>query len=354
MSSDREEIRSVQTLAAAGKTIREITNLVDMHRNNVRMWTNRPDIKHNHHTVADTKLSPNTKRKITRHFKDKMGGSYRKCAKMLNKSDDYRKRDKTISFQTVRRYVKSQKWGLIARKMTLKPLKTQLNKTDRIKFARKVTEEGYCGQGRIATLLRENVLWTDETWVELNPKPNPQNTRIRTLDKKKTIISLPKHSIKILVAGGMTAKGVTDLYVCEKGETINGQQYEDKILPIYLGALNSDKLFSSKRHATFQQDNAPGHIIKSVTAKIKAAYPMAWIKGVWPGNSPDLNVIEHLWNDLQESVFEEPIPRDRQQLIDRVVQKWNSFTEERLSKLVHSFPNRIREVIDSDGGHTSY
>ena len=81
---------------------------------------------------------------------------------------------------------------------------------------------------------------------------------------------------------------------------------------------------------------------------------MAWIKGVWPGNSPDLFVIEHLWNDLQESVFEEPIPRDRQQLINRVVQKWNSSTEERLSKLVHSLPNRIREVIDSDGGHTSY
>jgi transposase len=65
-------------------------------------------------------------------------------------------------------------------------------------------------------------------------------------------------------------------------------------------------------------------------------------KGVYPGSSPDFNVIEHLWAELKGSVFIEPRPTNRQELIDRVQNKLKSFTKSQLRNLVESFPNRIK------------
>ena len=76
-----------------------------------------------------------------------------------------------------------------------------------------------------------------------------------------------------MVAGGMTANGVTDLYVCPKGETITGQVYERKILPIYLNAINDKRLIPNPKYSTLQQDSVPEHEIQSVIKKIKAVFP---------------------------------------------------------------------------------
>ena len=202
--------------------------------------------------------------------------------------------------------------------------------------------------------LRENVLWTDESTIELNPIPNKQNTRVRTSDEMIPVFGVPMRSLKLMVAGGMTAKGVTDLHILEPKATINGQYYENKILPNYLNALNDPKLNSNKNRATFMQDSAQPHNTKSVIKEIEDSFPMTWTKGVWPGNSPDLNVIEHVWNVLQESVFIEPKPKTRDELITRVREKWFSLTPEYLSNLVHSFPNRITQTINNEGGNTNY
>ena len=287
-------------------------------------------------------------------MKDRVGSSIKKCVRTLNMSDDYTNRGKHISRTTVRRYVRSQPWGRIARKLVIKPLLTKQNVTDRLSFALNVQIEGYCDDGRHGRALRENVLWTDESPIELNPIPNKQNTRVRTSDEMIPVFGIPKRSLKIMVAGGMTAKSVTDLHILEPKATINGRYYENQILPNYLNALNDPKLIANKNKATFMQDSAPPHNTKSVIKKIEDNFPMTWTKGVWPGNSPDLNVIEHVWNVLRESVFIEPKPKTRDQLMTRVREKWFSLTPEYLSNLVHSFPNRITETINNEDGNTNY
>ena len=85
-----------------------------------------------------------------------------------------------------------------------------------------------------------------------------------------------------------------------------------------MNAINNSQLFSNKRKATFQQDSAPGHNIKAVIDRIEEVYPNSWTKGVWSGKSPDFNVLEHVWSVLQNSVFEDPKPKNREQLIRRV------------------------------------
>ena len=39
-------------------------------------------------------------------------------------------------------------------------------------------------------------------------------------------------------------------------------------------------------------------------------------KSVWPGNAAAFNVIEPLWNLIQEAVFLEPRPSNRDQFIE--------------------------------------
>ena len=101
----------------------------------------------------------------------------------------------------------------------------------------------------------------------LRSAPNHQNTRIRTLDKEKTIIKTPKFTEKIMVAGGITAQGVTELYMLEISKTITGKVYEGEILPIYINALNNKGLMPNPKYTTFLQDSAPAHTKSSVIKK---------------------------------------------------------------------------------------
>ena len=75
-----------------------------------------------------------------------------------------------------------------------------------------------------------------------------------------------------MVAGGITAHGVTELYICPKGETITGQVYENKILPIYLKAMDNRDLIPNKNKGLLMQDSAPGHCTASVIKKIEDTF----------------------------------------------------------------------------------
>lgn len=147
---------------------------------------------------------------------------------------------------------------------------------------------------------------------------------------------------------------MTELVILEKNESVTGRVYQEKILPVYINAMTNNELIPNPKLATLLQDSAPAHIYKPVLVQIKANFPKVWSKGLWPGNSPDLNVIEHVWNVLQESVFKPPRPNNRQKLIERVKDTWFALDQNYLKKLVESFPLRIHQLIDNNGGHTDY
>ena len=79
-----------------------------------------------------------------------------------------------------------------------------------------------------------------------------------------------------------------------------------------------------------------------------------WAKDMWPGASPDLNVIENLWAILKEVVYKAPRPRTLDQLKKSVQEEWAKIPEEILQKLVDSFADRVEVCIAAEGGDTRY
>ena len=77
--------------------------------------------------------------------------------------------------------------------------------------------------------------------------------------------------------------------------------------------------------------------------------------GDWPSQSPDLNIIEHLWDHLKRKIrARDPQPETVEQLWEVTLQEWQSIDKEFIRRLYRSLPKRVAEVKKAKGGNTSY
>jgi transposase len=238
------------------------------------------------------------------------------------------------------------------------------NVRDRISFAMKAVDDGFCSNDQGAKTQLDRRLFTDESIIELYPKPNAQNTRIRTFREELRVpIQIPKHGISIMVAGGLSANGLSGLHICDAKTTVTGDYYRRRILPEYFlaatrtgnaEAIDKRRLFPTPATVIFMQDGAPAHTARLTLNLLGQHFRTVWSKNIWPGNSSDLNPVEHLWAQLKESVFINPRPRNRDELIARVQMTWKSISIARTKNLVYSFPIRIRQCLERGGGTTDY
>lgn len=145
----------------------------------------------------------------------------------------------------------------------------------------------------------------------------------------------------------ISSEGTGRLYIVEG--TMRQDQYirvlQAKLLPqVQEWFPNGDFIF--------MQDSAPCHKAKSVSKflnenKVKLLD--------WPGNSPDLNPIENLWEVMKREIAKENITT-KQRLIERLTQVWHEteIVQENAKKCIDSMPRRIQAVIRAKGGVTKY
>ena len=124
----------------------------------------------------------------------------------------------------------------------------------------------------------------------------------------------------------------------------------------YLRMLENHLLPSADRIAgsdwTFMQDNAAIH----VSNESKKWFQDKNIDLLeWPACSPDLNPIENLWSSLARKVYQNN--RHFESILElrsTIELEWQQLELSLLRKLIDSMPSRIFEVINKNGGVTSY
>ncbi|SOV09613.1 uncharacterized protein UDID_19024 [Ustilago sp. UG-2017a] len=92
----------------------------------------------------------------------------------------------------------------------------------------------------------------------------------------------------------------------------------------------------------FQQDNAHPH-----TAKVTKEYLEEVKLNVlpWPAMSPDLNPIEHVWQQLKKQLYQQRYTiNNKAQLIAAINRFWATFPKESVQALIKSMPRRLQAL----------
>ncbi len=194
----------------------------------------------------------------------------------------------------------------------------------------------------------ENVIWSDETKIELFGKNSTCRVWRRKnaeLHPKNTIPTVKHGGGNIMLWGCFSAKGPGRL-ICVK-ERMNGAMYRE-ILSENL--LPSARALKMKRGWVFQHDNDPKHTARATKEWLRKKHFKVL---EWPSQSPDLNPIENLWRELKVRVAQRQ-PQNITALEEICMEEWAKIPATVCENLVKTYRKRLTSVIANKGYITKY
>lgn len=247
-------------------------------------------------------------------------------------------RRKQISVTTVKRRL--GKAGLHGRVAVRKPLLRKKNKQKRYAWAqahKNWTVEDW-----------KQVLWSDESKFEIYGSRRRVFVRRQVGERvsDQCIVPTVKH-------GG----GSVMIWRCFAGTSVGDLVKIDGILRKegYKNILQHNVVPSGLRLVgekfTFQHDNDPKHTAKICRDYLHEKEEEGSLTVMeWPPQSPDLNPIELLWDELDRKV-KTVAPTSAAVLWTLLQQEWATISEETLTKLIARMPRLCAAVITNKGGY---
>ena len=126
-------------------------------------------------------------------------------------------------------------------------------------------------------------------------------------------------------------------------ELINSLKYEDILAAHYIPNHKSGQIL--------QQDDAPSHTSASTSKFLKAK--KIKVLQDWPAQSPDLNIIEHVWGRMKEEAWKAK-PKNLDELWETCKTAFFAIPDAFINKLYESLSNRMDAVLQAHGSHTRY
>ena len=242
-----------------------------------------------------------------------------------------------LDVTTVRRRLRDV--GLTARRPSRKPLVSAKNRQARVVFAKKYlnwTTEDWA-----------RVLWSDESKFNLFSSDGIQYVRrpVNQRDNIRYQVPTVKHGGgNVMVWGCFSRKEVGPL--CRIQGKMDRFVYRS-ILAEHMISYAEENLPAGW---VFQQDNDPKHTSKLVR-EFFGTHSVEVLD--WPSQSPDLNPIEHMWEELERRVRAQNYS-NLDDFFEALKKEWAQIPRSRNEKLIESMPRRCEAVIRANGYATKY
>ena len=184
------------------------------------------------------------------------------------------------------------------------------------------------------------MVFTDECKVQSHQNRRRRTYRKRGYAAKKT--PKPKHPYQVMIWGGISKRGRTDLVIFDG--IMKSDFYQEEILRPTIPFLQN--VFPDGHR--WMHDNNPKHTSRS-TKQFMQDNNINW----WPTppESPDLNPIELLWNELKDKCS---MARTKNELIDRIHAFWETITPEKCQRYIGHLPKVLPIVVENDGGPSGH
>lgn len=244
----------------------------------------------------------------------------------------------TVHRSTIQRTLHKEK--LYGRVMRKKPFLRTRHKQSRLRYAKAHLDKPASSWNK--------VLWTDETKIELfgHNKGRYAWRRKNTAFQEKHLLPTVKFGGGSIMLWGCVASAGTGNLVKVEGR-MDSTQYQRILENNIQESVTKLKL---RRGWIFQQDNDPKHRSKSTQAFMQRnKYNVL----EWPSQSPDLNIIENLWDDLKRAVHARH-PSNLTELEMFCKEEWSKIPSSRIQTLIRGYRKRLEAVIFAKGGSTKY
>jgi len=206
--------------------------------------------------------------------------------------------------------------------------------------------------------IKEHKNWSNDDWAKVCFSDESKTEILRESSTfarcRKHEALLPdcitatvKHLTSVMVWGLISVHGPGRLYIVEG--MMNQDQYNTVLQKSFLPQLTE---WFPQRNYIFMQAGAPCHTAKKVTRFLEDNEVKLLS---WPGNSPDLNPIENVWNILKRKVTVMK-PTTKRSLTECLLSVWyhKSNIRDMCQKLKEGMKKRVDDVLKNKGGYNKF